>query len=72
MPLRARPLGPLGLRDRRKRGGVAVVALPFSTLPPVSTPPPPALGGCHFEHIDDRGGAFSQRFPATGAGSSGR
>jgi hypothetical protein len=30
--------------------------------------PPPAFGGgCHFAHIDGRGGAFPQRFPATGA-----
>lgn len=36
-------------------------------------PPPPALGGgCHFAHIDDRGGAFPQRFPATGADRCGR
>lgn len=69
MPLRARVLGHFGLLDRSKPGGVAAVALPFSALPPASKPPP-ALGGrgCHFEHIDDRGGAFPQRFPATGAG----
>lgn len=72
MPLRAQVLGHFGLLDRPKPGGVAAVALPFSALPPASTPP--ALGGrgCHFEHIDDRGGAFPQRFPATGAGRSGR
>lgn len=72
MPLRARALWHFGLLDRPKPGGVASVALPFSSLPPASnTTPPPALGGrgCHFEHIDDRGGAFPQRFPATGARS---
>lgn len=35
---------------------------PSLSRPPV--PPPPALG-CHFAHIDDHGGAFPWRFPAT-------
>lgn len=70
----ARAPGRFGLRAGPKAGGtVAPAVCPFSALPPASAPPPPALGrrGCHFEHIDDRGGAFPQRFPATGAGRSG-
>lgn len=44
MPLRARALWHFGLLDRPKPGGVASVALPFSSLPPASntTPPPPS------------------------------
>lgn len=41
MPLGARALWHFGLLDRPKPGGVAAVALPFSSLPPASTPTPP-------------------------------
>lgn len=41
MPRRAGALGHFGLLDRPKPGGVAAVALPFSALPPASTPHPP-------------------------------
>lgn len=45
----------------------------FSCCPSSSRPPaphPPSLG-CHFAHIDEHGGAFPWRFPATLADRSG-
>lgn len=45
---------------------------PVALLRAARLPPHPPALGCHFAHIDDHGGAFPWRFPATLADRSGR
>ena len=64
-------LGILVSRAAGARPSVTVLLLPFFELlacPPVPHPPL----GCHFAHIDEHGGAFLWRFPATLADRCGR
>lgn len=65
MPLRARALWHFGLLDRPKPGGVAAVALPFSSLPPAFTtlPPPSAAAAAILSTLTTVVAHFLSAFP---------